>query len=68
MACWRGAQGQVTPAKNSKIFPNFDVIDKKTEIQNSPTTLQVKTRRLSIYLEGSNSSLALSSGELCPEM
>lgn len=65
LACWSGAQGQVTLAKNVKTYLNY-VIHKKNKIPN--LSLKKIETQLSRYLEGLDSSLALVAGELWPEM
>jgi len=64
MAHWIGAQGQVKLAKNSKTFPHYDVTPRKSQTQNEKIFFSIWSSRLAESIEGFNSSLAQSAGEL----
>ena len=62
MAHWVGAQCQVTFAKNAQTFPIYDVTPEKPKPK--PIFLKIRTTRPTESVEGLNSSLAQSTGEV----
>jgi len=63
MAHWIGAQGQVNLVKNSKTCPLCDVIKRKNK-PKSNDFLKIETRRRAASIDGLNTFLVLSTGEL----
>ena len=61
MAQWIGAQGQVKVAKNT---PTCGVPSQKPPAENETFFFSISTTRLAESVEGLNSSLAQSPGEL----
>ena len=62
MAHWVGAQCQVTFAKNAQTFPIYDVTPEKPKPK--PIFFKIRTTRPTESVEGLNSSLAQSTGEV----
>jgi len=63
MGQWVGVQGQAKVAKISQTCPHCDITSRKPQIQSEKFFL-ISTRRLAESVEGLNSSLAQSPGEL----
>jgi len=63
-ARWVGDQGEVKVVKKAKTCPQYDVNLRKPQNQNETKFCSIWTRRLVESVEGLNSSLAQSSGEL----
>jgi len=65
MAHWVGAQGQVNSAKKAKTSTHYDVTLRRPQTQNKKKiNFLIWTTRLAESVEGSNSSLAQSVGEV----
>ena len=68
MGHWVSVQGLIKLAKNAKTSLHYDVTPRKPQIQNEKFVFSISTKRLAESLEGFNSPLAQSAGELWPEM
>jgi len=66
MVHWVGAQGQTKLAKISKISPLVTSSPENSELE-SKKFFSTGTRKLSEFVEGLNSSLALEAGDLWPK-
>ena len=64
MAHWDGALGQAKMAKLTQKHPACDVLPRKAQTQNEKFCFSILTTRLAEFVEGLNSSLAQSPGEL----
>jgi len=67
MGQWVGAQGQPKVIKISKTCPHCDVTSSKPGTENKKLFFSISTRRLAESVEGLNSSLTLTTGDLWPK-
>jgi len=64
MAHWIGAQGQVKLAKKTQEYPHLWRYPQRTPNPKRKTFFSISTTRLAESVDGLNSSLAQSAGEL----
>jgi len=68
MFYWIGAQDWVNGAQKTQKHPHLWFPPREPQTRNKKIIFSILTRRLAESVEGFNSSLAQSAGELWPEM
>jgi len=67
MAHWVGAQGQIKLAYKTQNTPTYDITHREPQTQLKKKFFSIETRWLPESVEGLNTSLAQSTGELYPK-